>query len=95
MEAAAIQAELGDAAAREALVAALKAGSPTVRARAAAALGRLAPSLAPAEQDAIGADLKPLLADAERAPRIAAAASLLAVPDHPATNPATKRKPNP
>ncbi len=83
VEAAAIQAELGDAAAREALVAALAAPSPTVRARAAAALGRLAASLAPAEQDALAADLKPLLADPDRGPRIAAAAALLAVPDHP------------
>jgi serine/threonine-protein kinase len=79
VEAAAIRAELGDSEARTALLTALKDPAPAVRAKAAAALGRLLPSLPPGERNPVGPRLATLLDDPERAPKLAAAAALLAL----------------
>jgi eukaryotic-like serine/threonine-protein kinase len=81
VEAAAVQAELDDVGAREALMAALGAAQPAVRARAATALGRLAPAIP--DQETLAKELTALLADPDPVPRTAAAAAILALKDHP------------
>ena len=79
LDAAAVQAELGDVSALDVLAAALAAPQPAVRARAATSLGRLAPLLP--DHRALERQLGPLLDDADQSVRAAAAVALLAL--HP------------
>ncbi|MSP62753.1 MAG: hypothetical protein EXR72_20965 [Myxococcales bacterium] len=83
VDAAAVQAELGDAGARQLLVTALTSEDATVRARAATSLGRLARLLP--DHPTLGKKLVRLLDDPAPPVRIAAAAALLALRDAPAT----------
>ena len=79
VEAAAVQAELGDVGALDTLAAALVSPDAKVRAQAAVSLGRLSPLIP--DQSALAKQLSPLLNDGDQNVRIAAAAAVLAVRD--------------
>ena len=93
VDAAAVQAELGDTGALDALAAHLTEEKPSVRARAATSLGRLAPLLP--DQRAVARQLSPLLKDTDANVRISAAAGLLAVKLPASTAPAASKKGTP